>query len=274
MIEHKRIFILAKTYPTISKRYAELVCTAGILEDGTWVRLYPVPFRLLDDDKKYPKYRWIDVDVRRNTADFRIESYRPDIDTIVVGAEIPKIKGRLVDWEARRHIILGTQKIYTNLHELITEAKTTMKSLAVFKPKEIKSFRVEKRTEDWKEEDLIALEAEARQLNFFKTIEELKRELSPAQKIPYAFKYVFVDDVGIEASLMIEDWEIGMLYLNCMKRKKDQQLAIQDVHKKYFDDFAKTKDIYFFMGTTKKWHNVSPNPFVIIGVFPPPFVTN
>lgn len=46
-VERKRIFILVKTYPTISATYGELVCTAGILEDGTWIRLYPVPFRLL-----------------------------------------------------------------------------------------------------------------------------------------------------------------------------------------------------------------------------------
>ena len=42
--ERKRIFILVKTYPTASKRYRETVCTAGIQEDGTWIRLYPVRF--------------------------------------------------------------------------------------------------------------------------------------------------------------------------------------------------------------------------------------
>ena len=52
MIEKKRIYILVKTYPTISEKYAELVCTAGILEDGSWIRLYPMPFRLLTDDQK------------------------------------------------------------------------------------------------------------------------------------------------------------------------------------------------------------------------------
>jgi hypothetical protein len=40
--ETKRVFIVVKTYPTISGKYAELVCTAGVLEDGSWIRLYPV----------------------------------------------------------------------------------------------------------------------------------------------------------------------------------------------------------------------------------------
>jgi len=52
MTETKRVYILVKTYPTISEKYAELVCTAGVLEDGSWIRLYPMPFRLLTDDQK------------------------------------------------------------------------------------------------------------------------------------------------------------------------------------------------------------------------------
>ncbi len=38
MYETKRVYILVKTYPTVSKSYSELVCTAGILEDGSWIR--------------------------------------------------------------------------------------------------------------------------------------------------------------------------------------------------------------------------------------------
>lgn len=67
MFVRKRVYILVKTYPTISRKYAELVCTAGILEDGSWIRLYPIPFRLLEDDQKFPKYTWVEVDVERNT---------------------------------------------------------------------------------------------------------------------------------------------------------------------------------------------------------------
>jgi len=39
---------------------------------------------------------------------------------------------------------------------------------------------------------------------------------------------------------------------------------------KYFDEFLAQKDVYLFLGTTKQYHNVSPNLFVIIGVFYPP----
>ena len=43
--EKQRILVTVKPYPTLSRKYGETVCTAGIREDGTWVRIYPVPFR-------------------------------------------------------------------------------------------------------------------------------------------------------------------------------------------------------------------------------------
>lgn len=40
-----KVLIAVKTYPTLSAKYDELVCTAGFKEDGTWIRVYPIPFR-------------------------------------------------------------------------------------------------------------------------------------------------------------------------------------------------------------------------------------
>ena len=70
---------------------------------------------------------------------------------------------------------------------------------------------------------------------------------------------------------MIEDWEIGALYWNCLKRAdNNEQRAIEKVRKKYMDEFSK-KDIYLFLGTTRQYHGWAKNPFVIIGIFYPPF---
>ncbi|MDF1814754.1 MAG: hypothetical protein P1V20_21290, partial [Verrucomicrobiales bacterium] len=46
----ERILITVKTYPTLSTKYAELVCTAGVNENGEWRRIYPIQFRQLADD--------------------------------------------------------------------------------------------------------------------------------------------------------------------------------------------------------------------------------
>ena len=72
----------------------------GLLEDGSWIRLYPVPFRKLDDYNKYKKYTWITVDVHKNTNDFRPETYSPILDSITIENSPKKI-----DWEERHKII-------------------------------------------------------------------------------------------------------------------------------------------------------------------------
>ena len=70
---------------------------------------------------------------------------------------------------------------------------------------------------------------------------------------------------------MIEDWEIGALYWNCLKRGGgDEAVALSKVREKYENDFLRNKEIHLFLGTTKEWHRRrSNNPFVIIGVFYP-----
>jgi hypothetical protein len=54
----ERVLITVKTYPTLSQSYVELVCTAGIRQDGSWVRIYPVPFRLLEAEHQFSKWNF------------------------------------------------------------------------------------------------------------------------------------------------------------------------------------------------------------------------
>jgi hypothetical protein len=89
--------------------------------------------------------------------------------------------------------------------------------------------------------------------------------------LPYKFSFRFIDEDNKEATLMIEYWEIGALYWNSLKRHKgNEEKECADVRKKYFGDFAKMKDLYLFLGTTREFHLMAPNPFVIIGTCHPP----
>ncbi len=265
MSERKRIFIVVKTYPTISKEYSELVCTAGILEDGSWIRLYPIPFRKLDLEQKYPKYTWIEVEVDRNTKDFRPETYRPVLETLV-------IQDHAKEWEERRNIIFSNKKIYTNMQELISKAKTEKKSLAVFKPTKIHDFIYKEVDREWDKGKLSILKGLSKQMNFFQTPEEIADEFKTVRKVPYEFSYVFEDDSGHKSTLMIEDWELGMLYFNCLQNANEvESVALSKVKDKFLTYFN-TRDLYFFLGTTKQYHNVARNPFIIIGVFYPPIL--
>ena len=263
-----KVYITVKTYPTISRKYAELVCTAGIMEDGSWIRLYPMPYRLLKDEQKYPKYSWIEVEVEKNTSDYRIESYRPQLDSIEVHPEHKK-SGH-VDWNERRRIVLENTKVYTNLQTIIDKAKNkdAPMSLAIFKPTKIISVDCERCDPNWDSNKLESLAAQARQMNLFQTEQDREEEFRVVQKIPYTFYYVFEDDEGKRSRATIEDWEIGMLYLNCLK-SNDEKTAIEKVKHKFYDEYIK-RDTYFFLGTTLSNHYISKNPFIVIGVFPLP----
>jgi len=152
---------------------------------------------------------------------------------------------------------------------LIAQAKDDKKytSLAVFKPKEILDFTIEKVEREWDKKKLDKLKANAQQLNLFKNSDN---PFEVVQKLPYKFSFKFNSDDGVERTLMIEDWEIGALYWNSFKRHEGVEAkACADVRTKYFEDFAKTKDLYLFLGTTREFHLIAPNPFVIIGTFHP-----
>ena len=43
----QKVLITVTTYPLPSRSYDELVCTAGVLENGQWIRIYPVPLQFL-----------------------------------------------------------------------------------------------------------------------------------------------------------------------------------------------------------------------------------
>ena len=79
-LPNAKVLITVKTYPLPSRSYTELVCTAGLLNGEKWIRMYPIPFRFLQDEqKKYPKYSWIELNLVRKTDDFRPESYSPKL---------------------------------------------------------------------------------------------------------------------------------------------------------------------------------------------------
>lgn len=261
-----KVLIAVKTYPTLSSKYDELVCTAGFREDGTWIRIYPIPFRKLEYEKRYSKYDWVEIDLVKNTSDFRPESYKPkslDSNFDIVGSINTEH-----NWHFRKEIVL--KNVYTNLTKLIEHSKNQKTSLAVFKPKEVIDFIVEPVEREWDKKKLDALKANAQQLKLF---ENSENPFEVVEKLPYKFSYRFKDEENRESKLMIEDWEIGALYWNSLKRYEGhdrETKACQDVKKKYFDDFAKTKDLHLYLGTTFEFHSKNaPNPFVIIGTFHP-----
>jgi len=265
----ERVLITVKTYPTLSRKYGETVCTAGIRQDGSWVRIYPVPFRRLEEEERYKKYDWIEAELIKHKSDPRPETRCPaDMHQLVPVGHVDTKD----EWRERRRLLMETAKVHTRLEQLIAAAKANELSLAVFKPSAIKEFIVEEEDErEWPPAKMDEMRNKAAQGDLF--AEEWRKTFQVIRKLPYSFSYQFTDADGREATLQILDWEIGALYWNCYDRHgHNDKIALEKVRTKYVDQFLKT-DLHFFLGTTQQYHFVAPNPWVIVGVFPVPHET-
>ncbi len=268
IINQARVLVTVKAYPKPSSKYDELVCMAGLLEGDKWIRIYPVPFRFFTNNQQYPKYSWVIVNLIRNKKDFRPESYRPALgldEEFIVEKSI----GTKDAWAARKSFIL--KEVFDNMSELIELAKgEECKSLATIKPKEIIGFEIEETGREWKKSwQEYDLQSSFSDLTATGGVEQ--REL--IRKVPHNFHYRFLTEGdNSPRRLKIEDWEIAALYWNCLERTYgDEEAAKQLVRNKYYDEFVKKKDLYFFVGTTLEHHKKrARNPFMIIGVFYPP----
>lgn len=266
----KKVLIAVTTYPLPSRSYDELVCTAGVLENGQWIRIYPVPLQFLkglrsDGKVKTFKYNWIELELKKRTDDFRPESHSPEsygFDDMQVVDQLDTKR----NWAERKKYCL--QNVYDDMDALIEASKDPSNvSLATFKPTEIISLEIKPDDREWKQEWL----DQFKQLQFTFGEPEKTEQRKPIDKLPYKFYYIFKDSKGKKRRLMIEDWEIGALYWNCLRScEGDENAALEKVKEMYQDRFINDCDLYFFLGTTKEWHmRRGKNPFVIIGVFYP-----
>lgn len=262
-----KVLLTVTTYPLPSRSYDELVCTAGVLENGDWIRIYPVPLSFLIDLKgsgklKNVKYTWIELELNKRSDDFRPESFSPkhyDFRDLILHNRLDTKS----NWLSRKEFCL--KQVFTNLRTLIEASKAPKNlSLATFKPTEIIGLEIENDEREWKNE----WKEIRKQGDLFAT-DQSPEILIP--KLPYKFYYRFIDDSGKQSRLMIEDWEIGALYWKCLRYAEgNESIALKKVKEQYETNFINKKNVYLFLGTTREWHmRRSKNPFVIIGVFYP-----
>lgn len=256
-MERRKILIATKTYPSISQKYRETVCTAGVLLDDEnfplqWIRIYPVRFRYLDFDKKYPRWSIISANIEENDKDFRSESYRIDNDSIKIIRKIDTSN----NWDERKRIVLFNQ--FQNIDEI----KNNNLSLGIIKPKAIESSYVEKTEREWPPRQQAILD----QIDLFEPSVDL-------EKIPYKFGYKFTEEnQGKSRRYSISDWEILQLYRNCRNnsqkstQEEKEKEAIKKVRQKL--DELSQRDLYFIVGNLKN----HPQNFMIIGIFYPPII--
>ncbi len=252
-----RVLITVMTYPHPSRGYQELVCTAGITETGEWVRLYPIDYRYRPRRQQFRKYQWIEIDLLPygQGNDRRKESRKPLLDTMKVLGPPLDTKDK---WAARRAII-DRMPVHT-VNELRALHDADRTSPGIVRPARVLDLEIEPADPEWKPEWQQLFD----QLRLFGPPQK------PLRKIPFKFSYVFeCEDNPKTHRAMIEDWELGVLWLNEVARLGDEWLAAESVKHKFFDELCHpSKDTRFFMGTVFPY-----NTWVVLGVFWPPRLT-
>lgn len=254
--ETKRALIVVRTYPTPAKSGVEVSCTAAVTDKGEWLRLFPVPWRLLGEDQRFRKYQWVEVTVTK-ASDSRPESYRLKPDGIkILTNPLSPAKG----WQARKDVVFPLRA-----HCLCCLIKQRdahgYPTLGIFRPRSIERLTITPEDPNWTDSQLAAL----RQGHLF--VENPKKEL---EKIPFNFRYEFhCEENDCEGHKIIcTDWEMGQSY---RKWKTDYgQHWEEKFRQRYESDMIQKNDTHFYVGTI----HAHPHRWIIVGLFYPPLDTD
>jgi len=254
LYERKKILITVKTYPNPSRKYGETVCCAGIdLAKNQWIRLYPIPYRDLDDESKFQKYSIIEVDCAKQNIDHRPESYRPKICTIRKHEWLdPK-----ANWAKRKAFVLRLPAL--SMCQVSKESRLERPSLALIKPERV-SFQAEKQTPPNRR----SRDASYKQLSLF------NKQKKPLEQIPYEFYFNFFckDEPSCQGHrLSIIDWEIVQAFRKWRWKYHSDEEVLKKIKQRWEENTnTAKKDVYFYVGNMKRL----PDTFMVLGVFYPP----
>lgn len=256
-----RILPLVKAYPALSRQYGEVSCVAGIdITDETklrWARLYPVPFRDLDDSSSFAKYQPILVDAQTHGGDRRPETLRPNRDSILLdGAVVDSSDG----WKKRRRFV--EPLMASSMCELLRRQERDGTSLGVFRPRVIEKLVIEEKSSSGDREELAR--AFAAQGSLFDRTDAIEQKKA-LEQIPYTFKYKYHCDEPECASheMSITDWEI-VAFFRHIRNSKDWRQAMR---RKWFDQMCGLdRDTALIVGNMHQ----HPRSFLVLGVWWPP----
>lgn len=251
--EKKKLLVVVRTYPTPAKKGIEVSCTAGITEDRQWIRLFPVPYRFMEQDRRFRKYQWIEVAVRK-TSDVRPESYGIYADTIEVFSEpLPTSN----NWQARKDIVFPLKSHCLCCLKRERDEKQ-FPTLGFFRPRSIKRLIIEPDTPTWDQDQLYLL----RQGQLFdKTPDE---EL---EKVPFNFKYeFFCNETECPGhTLSCTDWEMGESWRRWKMTYGEQEWESK-FRLRYETEMIQKNETHFYVGTVHQ----HPSTWIIVGLFYPP----
>ena len=206
-----KVLILCKTYPSPSAKYQEISCVAGMEESGQLIRLYPVPFRLIDGEQKFSKWQWISAKVEKSQKDKRPESHKLLVGSIKPGAVISTDNS----W-ANRRVFLDKLNVYENPEQLEVARQKHDVTIGLVRPHKILDLQLtEHANKEWTPEQREKLIRS--QMALF----DDEQEIGMLEKIPVDFHYHYEchTPTGLKKfKHKIQDWEAGALYRRMLKQ--------------------------------------------------------
>ncbi len=254
---------LVKAYPALSRQYGEVSCVAGVemAADGPrWIRLYPVPFRSLDDDQQFRKYQPVRLRVETHRRDLRPETRRPDRDSIELRGEPVSSRN---GWALRRRFV--EPLMVASMCEISRDQRRDGTSLGVFRPGQIIDFKIEKASVDEAKRQIAkAWSAQTSLLDGLGS-DERTNQLRELEQVPWTFRYRYQCDVaGCRGhSQSIVDWEIAQFY----RRVRHFDDWRDRMRERWVDKVCGAdRDTALFVGNMHQ----HPGSFLILGVWWPP----
>ncbi len=253
-LETKRVLVTVKAYPNPSKKYGETVCVAGVdVDAGKWVRLYPIPFRDLDDEKRFKKYSTIEIKTFKAQDDHRPESFKVDADSI----KILSWTSTENKWEGRKKALTPT--LSPSFCKIQEDRKLHNISLGMFKPERVDFTIAPCKTEDQEKRE-----------RSYKQLDIYRPQKTPIEQVPFDFRYSFYCSGIFDCpghDLMIVDWELNQSFRRWRYKYKPEQVLLEKIKQRWLGEMCSDrKDTYFFIGNVKRF----PDTFMVLGVFYPP----
>jgi hypothetical protein len=257
----ERVLILAKTYPSPSAQYFETSCVAGINEQGVMRRLYPVPFRMIEQGQQFKKWQWISVRVEKANKDHRPESHKIYVNTISCQDEIKTTNKWLKRWPW-----LDKMPTFGSIDAIDHARLNDGLSIAILKPKQVIALEISKaRNQDWTDDEKDKLAREQMQGDLFSEA-EAKQQVKELRKVPFDFYYrVLCDtpDGEKEEKIKIVDWEAGALFWKC---RKSHGVDWETPFRAKLEVDLVGKDLMFLLGNQHRFQN----QWLIISLIYPP----
>jgi hypothetical protein len=242
------ILILCKTYPSPSGKHVETSCVAGMDPAGSLIRLFPVPFRLIDGAQQFKKWQWISARIERAVGDRRPESHKLFVDTVnFAGDPLTTANG----WHARRGP-LNKLRVFDDFGALDADRLAAGTTLGLVRPSGIIALEVAATSKpDWTEDEKAKLLQSQRQSGLFDDTDA--KALTTLKKLPFDFHYRYTCLLGgatRQYRHKIVDWEAGALYWNCRQRYGD---AWEQPFRNKLESQLPAADLMFLMGTIHRF---------------------